>query len=115
DFTAEDAEARSVAGPPRLRGSAVRSSVFAQDRDDDAADLARRGVDDERLQGVVGRLQADAVAAFAVEALDRRRAVDDGDDGLAVVRGRALLDDDVVAIEDAVLDHRVADDLEHER
>ena len=68
----------------------------------------------DRLHGLVGRLEADPIA-LAEEPLQGRLAVvvADGDD-LAVAGRFLALDDDVIAVGDVVLDHRVARDAEGE-
>src|SRR5688500_13688864 len=60
------------------RGSSV---VAAEHADHDALDLAAVGLDDAGFHRAVGGLEADAVAALLVEALERRlAAVEQGDD-----------------------------------
>ena len=54
----------------------------------------------------VGGPQLDLVT-MAVEALDRGLVPEQGDDDVAVLRDRLLANDDVVAIENALLDHAV--------
>ena len=71
------------------------------------------GCDDDRLHRGVRRLQAD-VPLLAIELLQRDvGAVEQRDDHLAVVGGPAILDDDVVAVADLLVDHRVALDAQH--
>src|SRR2546428_593910 len=61
------------------------------------------------------RVAAGAIALL-VEALEGRGVVvEDRDDDLAVTRGVLRLDDDVVAVVDVVLDHRLPAHTEHER
>ena len=67
----------------------------------------------DRLHARVRRLEADAVA-LGVVALHRRLALDHHHHDVAGVGALALAHEDVVAVEDAVLDHRLADDLERE-
>ena len=55
------------------------------------------------------------VAVLALERLDGGLAVDHRGDDVAVLGGRLLADDDVVAVADRGVDHRVADDLEQEQ
>src|SRR5207245_9630601 len=81
--------------------------------DDLALALHVPGVD--RLHLAVRGLEPDAIALL-VEALEGRGVVvEDRDDDLAVARGVLRLDDDVVAVVDVVLDHRLPADPEHER
>src|SRR5690606_32810941 len=62
-----------------------------------------------RLHALVRRLQPDLSIAFAVEPLHRGRlALHQSDHHLAILRSVARIDDDVVAIPDLLLDHRVA-------
>src|SRR5688572_13219260 len=87
--------------------------VATKHADHDALHLALVGVDDARLHALVGRLEADLVAAFLVEALERGlAAVEQGHDLLAVARALAALDDDVVAVAEVVVDHAVAADAQ---
>ena len=75
-------------------------------------DLAR--VEHHLVERRVLGPQHDLVAA-AEERLDRRLlAGDAGDDGLAVLGRGLAAHDDVVAVEDAGLDHRVAAHAQHE-
>ena len=65
-----------------------------------------------RLHRRVGRLQAD-VPLLAIELLQRDvRSVQQRDDHLAVVRRAPILDDDVVAVANLLVDHRVPLDAE---
>src|ERR1039458_678497 len=56
----------------------------------------------------VGRLQPDLSARLTVELLDRRLVADQRDHRLAIVGAVAAFDDYVIAVADAVFDHRVA-------
>jgi len=90
--------------------------VLPVDADHDADDVDRAEVgapDVDRLHRPVGRLEADDVPLREV-ALDRRLPLDHRDHDLAALRGRRLLDEHVVAVVDAVLDHRLADHAERE-
>src|SRR6185437_12249235 len=67
--------------------------------------------DQDRRIPRVARQQADVVAP-ALQALDRHLAIDAGDDDLAVAGFRRALHAHQIAIENALLDHRVALDPE---
>ena len=70
------------------------------------------GWTDDRLHRRIGRLQAD-VALLAIELLQRDvGAVEQRDHHFAVVGRAAILDDDVVAVADLLVDHRVPFDAE---
>src|SRR5438128_5701477 len=95
-------------GEPSYDGFVRRFLTFAQDADEHAQDAGvRLGIDDNGLHLAVGRLQANVVLLL-VEALQRYFAVDHGDDALAVGRFALLADDDIIAVGDVVLDHRLA-------
>src|SRR5262245_6583467 len=81
--------------------------------DHHALDLQLVLADEDRAHARVGGAQLDARAA-AVVLLDGGVVADEGDDGLAVAGVALALDDDDVALADAVVDHAVADDLEGE-
>src|SRR5258706_1685891 len=84
----------------------------ADDPDDFPLDLDIACVD--RLHLAVGRLQADAVLLFE-EALERGAAVlEERNDDVAIPRGVLRLHDDVIAVVDVVLDHRLAAHAQHE-
>src|SRR5205807_290594 len=104
---------RSRAASPPWRPS--WSALIAPDqRDDFAVDGHLFGPEDEVDHGRVGRAEHDLVA-LAGEGLDRGLlAGDAGDDDVALLGGGLLTDDDVVAVEDAGLDHGVAPHAEHE-
>jgi len=73
------------------------------------------GRDDGLEVGIRG-LKADAAVTLLEEGLERGLAIgEQGDDALAVARGAAALDDDVVAVEDALVAHRIARDPERKR
>src|SRR5438105_4583668 len=97
------------------RGAATarRLGEPADDPDDLALDLHVPGVDGLHL--AVGGLQPDAIALL-IEALEGRGVVlEDGDHDLPVACGLLGLDDDVIAVVDVVLDHRLPADPEYER
>src|SRR3546814_8519197 len=67
-----------------------------------------------RLIGAVGGVEADH-RAFAAEIFERRvLPVDERDDDIALARGVRLLDQRIIAIENAGLDRRVARDRSEE-
>src|SRR6266850_2699145 len=99
---------------PRSIGSGKRPLVFPDDADDDALydDIAL--VDAQRLHRVIGRLQSDPPTRLTVVAFHRGAlAVDQRDDGLSGVGLVPLLNDDVIAIFDVLVDHGVAAHLQH--
>ena len=70
------------------------SAIHAHRPGDDAQDLDLVMAQIERLHVGIGRLQADTVG-LDIETLQRHPlAIDQGDDGLAVLRRLTLLDDD---------------------
>src|SRR5215472_791804 len=75
---------------------------------DDSANRQVALAHHDRLHRRVGRLQPHLPARFAVELLDGRLVADQGDHGFAVVGAVAAFDDYVIAVADAVFDHRVA-------
>ncbi len=90
------------------------SGVFAEDTKDFALDTDVGGRSVDRGHFGVGGLETDH-AAFAVEALEGGvRAVDEGNDNLALASGASALDEDVVAGDDVFVAHGVAADLEGE-
>src|SRR5262249_24216826 len=94
----------------------LRSAVAPHQADHHSAngDVVRRL--HYRLHRRVGRLQPNHPIRLAIELFDGRiAAADQRDDGLAVVGAVAALDDDVVAVANAVLDHRIALDPQAER
>src|SRR6185369_13135549 len=97
-----------------LKGVLLMGSlVFPDEPDDDALDFDRRTrLDDDRIHGGVGGLEADMIFLF-VEALEcGLAAVDEGDNHFTVAGSGLLGDDDVVAGVDAFVDHGVAFDLQ---
>src|SRR5690606_17432427 len=99
----------------RPRGWRGAGSEPAQHRHDPAVDPDLVGVELHRLEAGVRRLEHD-LAVAPVEGLDRRLvARDAGHHDVPRVGGRLRPADDVVAVEDAGLDHRVAPDPEHEQ
>src|SRR4051794_31412724 len=111
---------RSSRATPRWPGSSAwpdeaARSHRAENRHHFPVDEDVVGVVDELVHRLVGGLEHDLAPAPGERLHGRLLAGDTGDDGLAGL-GRALLaDDDVVAVEDARLDHRVAPDPEHEQ
>src|SRR5688572_29369253 len=88
--------------------------VPAQHASHDAPNLElARSPDMYRLHRAVRRLQSPAFAV-AVETLECRLAVHEGDHDLAVAGRVAGFDDDEVAVGDVVLDHRLTADAEEE-
>src|SRR5450432_950 len=106
---ARDFTARADAGhPAREPANCLRH--LAVDADDDPDEVHALEVllpDDNRLHRGVGGLEPDAVA-LRVVALHRGLVVDHGDDDVAAAVLELLLHEDVVAVEDAVFDHRLA-------
>src|SRR5262245_31094968 len=96
---------------PPARGRSY-PSVLPHDGDDNAANGHVLRLGQDRGHRVVRRLQAYHPALLVMEALDRRLAADQSHHRLSVFRLRPLLDDDVIAIEDSVADHRVALDAQ---
>src|SRR6266480_849894 len=71
---ASDARAKSWRRAPRVRrssGSARQPLVFPDDADDDSLHNHVALVEAERLHVLIGWLQPDPAAGFAIEALDR--------------------------------------------
>ena len=99
---------------PAVGNAGTRSPVTPEQRDDLAVDLHLVGPEDQVDHGGVRRAQHDLVA-LAGERFDRGLlAGDAGDDDVALLGGGLLADDDVVTVEDAGLDHRVAPHPQHE-
>lgn len=74
------------------------------------------GVDEDRLHGGVRRLQADTTARVAVELFQRDvRAAQQRDDHFAVIHGLSVLNDDVIAIADLLINHGLAPDAQDVR
>src|SRR5882672_1729928 len=83
------------------------SMELPDETDHDALDLDVPLVHQDGTHAGVGGPQLDARAA-AVVLLDGRVVADEGDDGLAVAGVALALDDDDVALADAVVHHAVA-------
>src|SRR5262245_16442991 len=115
---ASGARAKSSLLAPRARRWTVsvkrrRGLVFPDDADDDALHDDVALVEAQRLQRVVGGLQPDPPTGLAVESLDRGAfSVDERDHRLAGVGLVSLLNDDIVAVLDVLVDHRVAANLQ---
>src|SRR3954452_19396795 len=102
----------STGRPPSPPG---RGSEATQDGDDLAEDRDAVGVELDRLEAGVGRGQDDLAALAGVGLDGALFAGKAGDDDVALL-GRGLRSgDDVVAVEDAGVDHRVAPYAEHEQ
>src|SRR2546425_8168673 len=98
---------------PRLIGYEKRPLIFPDDTDHHALDDDVALVEAQRLHLVVGRLQPDPAAGLAVEPFHGGAfTMDERDHGLAGVGLVAFLNDDVVAILDVLVDHRVATHLQ---
>src|SRR5438309_4611305 len=106
--TTPRASAYSVLSRSKKKTATEGSAIGTQHRHHAAAarEILFLGVD--RRHALVGWLQADLAVLLAEESLDRRFAVHHCDDRLAVLGRGPLFDDDVITVEDAVLDHRVA-------
>src|SRR5690606_17759442 len=108
---------RAAANGPRRNERPANGSVHAPEHADDLAeDVDRaelRAVHVDRRHALVGRLQADPLT-LVIDALAGRFALDHHDDDLAVLGGRLLAHEDVVAVVDPVFDHRVAADHQAE-
>src|SRR3954468_24248290 len=97
-------------------GKARKLLHLAIDADHHADDLRLaevRALDVDGLQARVRRLEPDAVS-FGVVALHRGLVLDHRHHDLAGPCLQLLADEDVVAVEDAVADHRVAGDAQRE-
>lgn len=97
---------RRVAGPS--------ASEPAEDGDDLAVDRDILGVEVHLVEIGVRRPEHDLVAAAEEGLHGALLAGDTGHDGVAAVGRGLLADDDVVAVEDAGADHRVAPHADHE-
>src|SRR5919108_1664651 len=87
---------------------AKRRLVFPDDADHHALHDHVALVETQRLQVLVGGLQPDPAAGLAVKALDRGAlSMDQRDHGLAGIGLVTLLNDDVVAVLDVLVDHGV--------
>src|SRR5436309_44717 len=110
------ARAKSSRRALRVRpstGCARRRLVFPDDADDHSLHDDVALVEAERLQVLIGRLQPDPPARFPVETLDRGAlSMDQRDHRLAGVGLVPLLDHDVIAILDVLVDHRVPANLQ---
>jgi len=84
--------------------------------DDGADDPLNDAIFDvNRLHRAVGWLEADAVA-FAIESFQRReRIIEQGHDHFAISWRRVALDDNIIPAENAVLNHGLPFDAQHER
>src|SRR2546427_3489275 len=93
-----------------LRGCdrAAGSVVFAQDAGHDPLDPQRLRPDLDRLHGGMGRYKADPAAGAVVSLESGFPAVDERHHDLSVPWCRALLDDDIISVQDLLLHHRVA-------
>src|SRR6187402_2086527 len=93
----------------------MRLPVATEERHHLAAhlDVLRRR--DDGIEALVRRHEAHLATLRAEEALERRLAAHERDDRRAVLDRGARLDHDDVAVEDAVVLHRVALDAERER
>ncbi len=80
--------------------------------DDDALDLDVPGEHPQRLHALVCRLQAH-VLPLGIEALEGRLVADQYDGHLATPSFLATLYYNQISIVDTLIDHRVADHLEH--
>src|SRR5947209_5822941 len=89
------------------RGRGLRASSCDPPQNADNATENRRLARPDRLEFFVLGLEADVVRLLEV-ALDRRLLADESDDDLSITRRVAALDDDVIAVEDAGVLHRVA-------
>src|SRR6266576_1109710 len=98
---------------PRSIDCAKQPLVFPDDADHHALDDDVALIQPERLHLIVGRLQPDPPAGLAVEPLHRGPlTIDQGNHGLAGLGLVAFLNDDVVAVLDVLVDHRIAAHLE---
>src|SRR6266536_3251258 len=98
---------------PPSTGCARRRLVFPDNADDHALDDHVTLVHPQRLHGRIRRLQPDPAPRLATAPPSGGAvAVHQGDDGLAGVGLVTLLHDDVVAVLDVLVDHRVAAHLE---
>src|SRR6185312_245294 len=88
-------------------------AIHADDDSDDVDALEVRSPHDDRRHVLVRRLEPNPVT-FREVALHGRLALDHRDDDLARTRGRGLLHEDVIAVEDPVFNHRFADDPQAE-
>src|SRR2546423_11472300 len=93
---------------------AKRLLIFPDDADHHALDDDIALVEAQRLHFLVGRLQPDPPAGLAVKPLHRGAfTMDERDHGLAGLGLVAFLNDDVVAVLDVLVDHRVAAHLQN--
>src|SRR5436309_3612468 len=98
---------------PRSIGYGRPLLIFPDDADHHALDDDVALVEPQRLHFLVGRLQPDPPTGLAVEAFDRGPfPMDERNHGLAGVGLAAFLNDDVVAVLDVLVDHRVAAHLQ---
>src|SRR2546427_5119567 len=98
---------------PRSIGYGRRLLIFPDDANHHALDDDVALVEPQRLHLVVSRLQPDPPARLAVEPLYRGPfPMDERNHGLAGLGLVAFLNDDVVAVLDVLVDHRIAAHLE---
>src|SRR5438093_6241729 len=99
---------------PRSIGYGRRLLIFPDDANHHALDDDVALVEPQRLHPVVSRLQPDPPARLAVEPLHRGPfSMDERNHGLAGLGLAAFLNDDVVAVLDVLVDHRVAAHLQN--
>src|SRR5437867_630411 len=99
--------------PGDRAGTVGTALVPPDDADDDALDHDIALVYAQRGHGRIRRLQPDPAAGLAIELLDRGAGpVHQGDHRLTVVGLAPLVHDDVVAVLDVLVDHRLAPDFE---
>src|SRR5579859_1323653 len=99
------------------RNQATRDAelVLAEDADDAALDFHVGGGGDDGSHLRIGGLEANLAGGLAVETLKRGFVVaDKSDDDFTRVGDLRLLDDDVIAIENVILVHRVTLHLQDE-
>src|SRR4051812_17798353 len=100
---------------PRLRGK-KRASDLAVEADHDAEEHRRLEIhrtDEDGRHRLVGGLEPNVVA-LRVVVLHRGFVADERDHDIAARRSELLANEDVIAAEDARVDHGVAVDLETE-
>src|SRR3954451_16375814 len=98
--------------PPPDSTSASNALVPPHHAHDHALHLHLIRVDHDGLHGGIRRLQSDT-PVFAIELLQRDvEAADQRNHHLAVVGALSISDDDVVAVADLLVDHRISLDTE---
>src|SRR5262249_43461416 len=90
----------------RLVPADAHLTVYADDYSEDHRRAKIRSVDVDWLHGAVRRLEADAIS-LRVEPLDCCLILDQGDHDVPRGGRRRFSNEEIVAIEDAILDHRV--------